>query len=399
MKKTTINTFIMSGGERYCLVLDKGSGIPLYYPALYITTQIRNKSDSISTVELVAGAISLFCNFLSERDINIEERIISGKYLSINEIDALRDYSEKKTRLKKILPYTVRKRNVVNRATKHFRLTNIANYLSWLSQILKQQQGSINEFVDKIRERRPKLRRRSRQDQPEKSLDGNQINHLLEVIKCGAAFNPFGENLQIRNQLIILVLYSLGIRSGELLNIRISDINFSDSSLAIRRRADDKNDPRVKQPLVKTMERKLPLSSALAKELHNYITSVRRKFKNARKHEYLFVTHKSGPTQGMPLSSMAYHKVIDSIRNVMPELCNLTGHKLRHTWNYEFSKKLDEMPERVSEAEQEKMRSNLMGWTPGSGTAQIYNKRFIQDKSHKVAIKLQEDINKKGEVE
>ncbi|MCV5978774.1 tyrosine-type recombinase/integrase, partial [Escherichia coli] len=83
---------------------------------------------------------------------------------------------------------------------------------------------------------------------------------------------------------------SLGIRSGELLNIRISDINFSDSSLAIRRRADDKNDPRVKQPLVKTMERKLPLSSALAKELHNYITSVRRKFKNARKHEYLFVT-------------------------------------------------------------------------------------------------------------
>ncbi|WP_426720802.1 tyrosine-type recombinase/integrase [Enterobacter cloacae complex sp. 301C7] len=118
-------------------------------------------------------------------------------------------------------------------------------------------------------ERRPKLRRRSRQDQPEKSLDGNQINHLLEVIKCGAAFNPFGENLQIRNRLIILVLYSLGIRSGELLNIRISDINFSDSSLAIRRRADDKNDPRVKQPLVKTMERKLPLSSALAKELHN----------------------------------------------------------------------------------------------------------------------------------
>ena len=29
MKKTTINTFIMSGGERYCLVLDKGKGFPL----------------------------------------------------------------------------------------------------------------------------------------------------------------------------------------------------------------------------------------------------------------------------------------------------------------------------------------------------------------------------------
>ena len=397
MKKTSINTFIMSSGERYCMILNKKTGVPLYYPTLYITTQIRNRSDSISTVELVAGAISLFCNFLSERDINIEERIRSGKYLSIHEIDALRDYCEKKTRLKKILPYHVRNRSIVNSATKHFRLTNIANYLAWLGQILKQGQGYINEFIERIRERRPKLRRRSRQNQPDRSLDENQINLLLEVIRCGSDLNPFDKSIQIRNRLIILVLYSLGIRSGELMNIRISDINFSDSSLAIRRRADDKSDPRVKQPLVKTLERKLPLSAALVKELHDYITNVRRKFKNARKHEYLFVTHKSGPTQGMPLSSMAYHKVIDGIRRVMPELYNLTGHKLRHTWNYEFSKKLDDMSEPVSEAEQEKMRSSLMGWAPGSGTAQTYNKRFIQDKAQKVAIKLQEDINKKGE--
>ena len=54
------------------------------------------------------------------------------------------------------------------------------------------------------------------------------------------------------------------------------------------------------------------------------------------------------------------------------------------------------MPERVSEAEQEKCVLILWDGLPGSGTAQIYNKRFIQDKSHKVAIKLQEDINKKG---
>lgn len=245
MKKASINTFIMNSGERYCMILDKETGIPLYYPTLYITTQIRNKSNSISTVELVAGSISLFCNFLSERDINIEERIHSGKNMSIHEIDALRDYCEKKARLKNILPYNVRKGSIVNSATKHFRLTNIANYLSWLGQILKQGQGNINEFVERIRERRPRLRRRSRQNQSDRSLDENQINRLLEVVKFGSESNPFDENLQIRNRLIILVLYSLGIRSGELLNIRISDINFSDSSLAIRRRADDKSDPRV----------------------------------------------------------------------------------------------------------------------------------------------------------
>ncbi|MCD9457305.1 site-specific integrase, partial [Klebsiella pneumoniae] len=73
--------------------------------------------------------------------------------------------------------------------------------------------------------------------------------------------------------------------------------------------------------------------------------------------------------------------------------------KTKKNLNYEFSKKINGDPGGVREAEQEKIRSKLMGWAPGSGTSQIYNKRFIQDKSHKVAIKLQEDINKKGEVE
>lgn len=191
------------------------------------------------------------------------------------------------------------------------------------------------------------------------------------------------------------MLYSLGIRSGELLNIRINDINFSDSSLAIRRRADDKADPRVKQPLVKTYERKLPLSRQLAKELLNYINDIRRKFTKAKKHEYLFIIHKSGPSQGGPMSTIAYHNTIATIREVVPELRNLTGHKLRHTWNYEFSKKLDEMSLPLSETEQENIRSSLMGWAQGSGTARLYNVRHTQDKAEKVALSLQKSINKK----
>ncbi|EAM5642452.1 site-specific integrase [Salmonella enterica] len=397
MKKTSINTFIMSSGERFCLVLDKKTGVPLFHPTLYITTQVRNQSDSISTVELVAGAISLFCNFLFDRNIDIEERLRTGKNLAIHEIDALRDYCERKVRLRKSLPYDIQKARLVNSATRHFRLTHIASYLSWLGERLNLKQSNTSEMVERIKQRRPKIKRRSRRYKQDRSLDEKQIASLLEITMPGSTLNPFKNNVQVRNRIIILILYSLGIRSGELLNIRITDINFRDSSLAIRRRADDKADPRIKQPLVKTQERKLSLSAPLVKELHNYITNIRRHFKKSRKHEYLFVTHKSGPTQGMPLSSMAYHKIIDSIRNVAPEVNRLTGHKLRHTWNYEFSKKLDAMPDPISEAEQEEMRSSLMGWTQGSKTAQIYNRRFIENKAQTVALALQEVINKKGD--
>ncbi|WP_289993604.1 site-specific integrase [Photorhabdus laumondii] len=283
MKKTSINTFIMNSGERYCLILNKKTGIPLYYPNLYITTQIRNRSSSISTVELVAGAISLFCNFLYERNINIEQRLRSGVNLSMHEIDALRDYCEKKTRLQKTLSNNIRSKKVVSSATKYFRLTNIANYISWLGSILfdtsVHRRSEVKDLVVKIKARRSKIRNQNRLINKEKSLDESQIASLLEAVKVGSDKNPFKEDVQYRNRLIILMLYSLGIRSGELLNIRISDINFSDSSVAIRRRSDDKTDPRVKQPLVKTYERKLSLSQQLLKELRDYITNIRRAFK------------------------------------------------------------------------------------------------------------------------
>ncbi|MCW7547155.1 site-specific integrase [Photorhabdus sp. APURE] len=398
-EKISINTFILNGGERYCLIIDKETGIPLYYPTLYITTQVRNKSDSISTIELIAGAISLLYGFLNDRNIYIEERLHSGENLAIHEIDALRDYCEKKTRVKKSLPYTLKEKRVVNNTTKYFRLTHIANYLGWLGRSLlcmsNHREHDIKELVEKIRARRPRIRRSERLIKKEKSLNDAQIASLLEAVRVGSESNPFKQDVQYRNRLIILMLYLLGIRSGELLNIRISDINFSDSSVAIRRRPDNMADPRVKQPLVKTFERKLPLSQQLAKELRDYITNIRRTFKNARKHEYLFVTHKSGPSQGAPLSSMAYHKAIAAIREVVPELNNLTGHKLRHTWNYEFSKKLDEMSSPLNESEQENLRSSLMGWSKGSGTARLYNARHIQNKAEKVALLLQESINNK----
>ncbi|WP_410742807.1 tyrosine-type recombinase/integrase [Citrobacter koseri] len=399
MKKTGINTFIMNSGERYCLIIDKETMVPLYYPTLYITTQVRNRSDSISTVELVAGAISLFYNFLSERNIDIEERLRSGENLAIHEIDALRDHCEKKARLKKTLPYKIKEKSVVSNHTKYFRLTHIVNYICWLGKILLNTSNhrgrEVKDLVEKIKARRPRIRSKDRLIKKEKSLNDTQLTLLFETIKVGSEKNPFKEDVQYRNRLIILMLYLLGIRSGELLNIRISDINFSDSSVAIRRRADNKADPRVKQPLVKTFERKLPLSQQLAKELRYYITNIRRTFKNARKHEYVFVTHKSGPSQGAPLSSMAYHKAIAAIREIVPELNNLTGHKLRHTWNYEFSKKLDEMSSTLNESEQENIRSSLMGWSKGSGTARLYNLRHIQNKAEKAALLLQESITNK----
>jgi integrase len=201
---------------------------------------------------------------------------------------------------------------------------------------------------------------------------------------------PFNAKpIKVRNRLIFLVLYHLGLRGGELLNIRIRDIDFASNQLIVARRADEKDDPRKDQPLGKTLDRRVPIKATLAKEIHSYIVNDRKQVANSSKNDFLFVTHKRGPTQGQPLSKSGYKKVIEVVRKVSPVLFNLTGHQLRHAWNEAFSNRMDSMDERASPEQQEKMRSYLMGWREGSGTAATYNQRFIRRKANEAALELQ----------
>ncbi len=391
-------SFVLDSGERYCLVIDQSNGLPLYHPNLFITTQLRNKSDSFSTMISAANNLVVFLKFLIDRGINFEERITSRIFLIVNEIDDLRDYTQLKI---SSLPGNRlnNKRcidSLVSPITHYMRLTTIADYCEWYANHLIRQPSlkeseQIKRLKDQIKSRRPiKRGRNSRQD---KSLDDSQLEVLFEVIRIDSEFNPFSRDVQRRNRLIILLLYHLGLRGGELLNLRIQDIDFSRKTLQVVRRADEKSDPRVFEPNAKTLERIIPLGDVLIKELHDYITLDRRKIKNATKNDFLFITHKSGPTVGLPITKSGYYKVINVVRSVSPDLYVLTGHKLRHTWNRKFSERMDSLDKVPSEEKQEQMRSFLMGWKPGSKTAAHYNKRYTEEQAKVAALILQNNSN------
>jgi hypothetical protein len=78
------------------------------------------------------------------------------------------------------------------------------------------------------------------------------------------------------------------------------------------------------------------------------------------------------------------------IRDVSPDLYSFTGHALRHKWNERFSELMDIQDNPPDEAQQEQLRSWLMGWRQGSGTAAIYNQRFIKRKASEASMALQE---------
>ncbi len=70
----------MNSGERYCLLIDSDSDLPLFYPNLYVTTQIRNKSLSYSTMEATLSSISVLTSFFETQNQDIEKRIREGQF-------------------------------------------------------------------------------------------------------------------------------------------------------------------------------------------------------------------------------------------------------------------------------------------------------------------------------
>jgi integrase len=402
-----VSRFVMDSGERFCLVVDRSTMMPLYYPNLYLTTQLRNRSVAFSTLEAEASHLIVFLRFLDRRHIDLDERLLSRKFFCAHEIDAMCDFAQRKQSKLSSFIQSNRMLSVdkledsfgaVSKGTQYSRLTAIANFFGWYAKhhLERAEQNvldQIDSLCEQIKARRPKHKNRTDKGR-DKSLSDEQLDVLFEVIRPGSDLNPFSEAVQYRNRLMILMLFYLGIRGSELLNIRVRDIKFDKNQIKIERRADDKHDPRTNEPNVKTLERLLPLSDVLVKQIHNYLINDRRKVRvpSNKYNDFLFLTHKQGPTRGQPISKSAYFKVVAVVRAVSPDLYAMSGHMLRHTWNRRFSERMDAMAEPPSEARQEQIRSFAMGWKEGSGTAAIYNHRSVEKKAHEAALKMQNDM-------
>jgi integrase len=404
MASYSIKDFVFSSGERYCVLIDDETRIPDYYTTLYITTQGRNASDAVATMRTKLAAIKVLMVFCCEHDVDLEYRFLRKKYLTTNEVQALADFctrflnaNRRDRATPRVVPF---KRGIqkveqtVQSATTYVRLSYIASFLQWLATTLVADapQEPISRMLEAISGRKPPIKARN---QERVKGFGVQTRAMLEeIINPASPANPFHDKgVRARNELMILMLKHLGVRGGELLNIRIrEDIDFQTNTLVVARRADQRDDPRTNQPLVKTVDRRVALSDVLVESVQNYIVNHRKKVPNAGKCHYLFVVHKEGPTQGQPLSKSGYRKVFSELRQASPELANLHGHGLRHDWNEIASEFWDAMPIPPSEKEQEQMRSYLMGWKEGSGTAKKYNERFIRRKARETQLEMQKGM-------
>ncbi len=402
----SVRQVIFDSGERYMLLVD-GGGMPLYFPALYVTVVVRGGSKAVNTIRNSLGAIKALYDWQDDYKVDIESSFACGDLLEAHQIHALRDFMQcslehNAPTEKKVVSITARRSTPETISTKvqYARLTVVADYLGFLA--VQLQQGSeetkrrIQAMVSTIRACRPRISNRSQKDRDEIHLDVELLDRLDEVLKPGGKCNPVKNyGTQVRNALMIAILRVTGMRRGELLNLKVEDIDFSANTLSVIRRPDTKGDLRTNQPVAKTRQRTIPIDPLLAARIHDYVLKYRSSVPGVKRHGYLFVTHKAGPSCGRPLSIAGFAKFIREIKSIGSEFHDVHAHALRHAWNYMFSQKLDETG--VTPEREQQVRSYLMGWSPTSGTASTYNKRHIKEEAAKAVLGLQDRYLKKGD--
>lgn len=397
-----IKKFVMSNGERGCLVLDKETQLPVYYQNLYLTVNVRNRSATASTMEIVATNLLILSNFLKSRNINIIDRIESKGFLSVAEIDDLIRYAKQRFDKQKITNVRLMKEEQVAKRTFSYRVHVFSSYLKWLCEMIHSTKGihakyEVDTFIENLRAHLPRNKSHSMNDRKDKSLSEEEIKKLFQLLEIEGSQNPFQKDVQVRNRLIFTLLLNCGLRAGELLNLKVNDLNPRNYTLSIFRRHDCIEDRRLNQPLVKTGEREIPLCDELAMEIFDYIENYRDKHTKKKKHNFLFITHSSGKRVGEPLSVSAYEKIISTIKKTSPELKSLSGHKLRHSWNYFYSNEID--GSNLESSRKSGLRCYLMGWSKDSKMSENYNFKHISMKEKEVIGRVYNSLRKiiKGE--
>jgi integrase len=400
----TLTTVILPGGERRSYLVDK-RGLEDDYASLYNISKVRNKSHAVATSDAVLAAINVLYSYCKYWEIDLLARFRAGKYLLPNECEALANYAQRK-----FTPIAKKRQKVaslgqgrhrhtygedtVARNTQRMRLDYIAAYVEWLAKYLLTDSSAerlkkIEAMRDDIVSHKPKAGAR-RDDTDKKHFTSAQNAHLNEIIMPGSDRNPFQSHVQLRNLCLIEVLRQCGLRRGEELNLRVRDVDHVKHLIKVRRRHDSPDDPRANQPNPKTLERDIPISPYLTELIISYVAE-RKNISGAKKHQYLFVTHKSGKTQGQPLSIDALNRVFEILCEAEPKLEGLTAHKFRHY----FSSELADVQLRMgtdtnSQDAHRRVRNYLSGRKPTSQVDALYTEMDTKRQARKATEALHE---------
>lgn len=136
-----------------------------------------------------------------------------------------------------------------------------------------------------------------------------KYEELEEILKTCHSDDPLG----IRNQLIIELFYSTGIRISELINIKVSDIDFSNNIIKVLGKGDK--------------ERIVYFGTYALESINKYLNESRDILLKGKQSQYLFINH-----LGNHLTDRGVRDIMERVIKESTVKNKISPHTLRHTF-------------------------------------------------------------------
>lgn len=418
----TVNTKL-SSGERLPLLIGD-SGIPDMWIATYIMVKCRTNHD-FNTMRNIVCRLRSFRYFEQIYKKNAEAEFSKGQFLTESDCEKLRAFSW-------INQSSLNIENGIDEHSNLFagvryvsaevcaqRLRDIRKFLIFMAETVnrsavheKRIRNSINDMDKKLSAIIPKTNpSRDSVDPSQKAPSPDIFLKILELADPENPKVPFRKVVRIRNSLMFKILFSTGMRLGELLCLRTDsrhlDLTGQPPMIHIRKPKSHEThvDERYLPPSQKTIERSIIISPEIAMEVEEYITKHRRKVIPARKHSWLFVNHRKGDHWGSPISLNNWTNTVGRLRKVDPDLYHgVKSHGFRHTFAFLWNEKVDDHNKRaaarpdlnmkvISEKERQDAFMDIMGWTDIS-SAKPYELRRVKKIVDSVTLEGVRELSK-----
>jgi integrase len=333
-------------GDQLPILLDD-DGLPLPMPSEFV---LGRRALGTNTLIRNLRELSALYEWIARERIDLSERISTGKAFTEAElrgglIESLRRDHSKGRKVKRF---------VITPNTFNQRLTTVRQYLGLLFDI---HLGSIpyNDMrYERIRDQ--KMRTISWLDSSfinappinASKQKGLTLKQAKFLVSCLDPENDrvFGRDpaVRFRNYVSVMIMLNYGLRPGELLSLKVSDIEFGAiSAIRITRRPPDQNDKRSPRPHIKRNGRVLPIDNPIfARHINEYIMKWRDvlEAKSDKESEYLILSD-----EGDPLSQPSMVQFFQLIRKRFPDElpANLSAKSLRHTFSSNMERVLREV--------------------------------------------------------
>lgn len=202
---------------------------------------------------------------------------------------------------------------------KNLTYKEISKYIAYLKENPKLKSASINRHLSSLRSFYTfLLNREVVTNNPFKLVNGpkqeKKLPNYMKYSEFEEMLNTCGETpLGIRNQALLELLLATGARIGELINIKISDIDFSNREIKVLGKGNK--------------ERICYFNEHCHQALNNYINNSRHILLKNKKSDRLFINHVGGN-----LTDRGVRDILDKIIQKSSLKNKVTPHTFRHTF-------------------------------------------------------------------